>query len=109
MADGVNDDFSFRRFVENYVRVGRYGQAADGGTIGACADVRMKQKKVDDGLYSGLNALGSLRRMGGDAVENGVEIGKGRKGMSLTSRVWSTRRVPVRRSQIRDARRRLAR
>ena len=60
MAHGVNDDFGFRGFVKDGVRVGRCRQAADSGIIRASANVGMNQEEADKSLNAGLNALGSL-------------------------------------------------
>jgi hypothetical protein len=61
MTHGVNNDFGFSGLVKNDIRIGRCRQTANGGIIGANADVGMKQEKVDNSLNASLDALGSLR------------------------------------------------
>jgi len=61
MAHSVNDNFVFRDLIKNKIGIRRCGQAPDHGIIRADADVRMKQKKVNNSLNTSLNAFGSLR------------------------------------------------
>ncbi len=60
MTDGVNDDFSLRRFVENHIGVRQGYHAPDGWIIRAGADAGIKQQKLDDRLNTGLNAPRAL-------------------------------------------------
>jgi hypothetical protein len=60
MADGMNDDLRLSNFVEDEIGIRLRRQAADGRIVRASADTRMKQKKINDGLNTGLNAPGGI-------------------------------------------------
>ena len=61
MTHRMNDDFGFRGLIKNEIRIRWRRQAVDPLIIRAGADVGMQQEKVDDGLNTSLNVLGSLR------------------------------------------------
>ncbi len=61
MTHGMNDDFGLRDLIKNEVGIRRRWQAADDRVIRAGTDVGVKQEKVDNGLNTSLNVLGSLR------------------------------------------------
>jgi hypothetical protein len=73
----MDDDLCIGRLVEHEIRVRQHHQATNRRIVRARPDVRMKQEKIDEGLNTGLNAPGSLRRRSSDVIEKRGEIGKG--------------------------------
>jgi hypothetical protein len=57
----VDDDFGFVDLVEDEIRIWRRRQTPNGRVIRSDANMRMSQKKVDNGLNARLNALRALR------------------------------------------------
>src|ERR1700722_20326104 len=82
MTHGVNDDFSFARFVENDIWVGRRCKTANSRVVRADANLRMQQQKIDNGLDTDLHVSGALRRMSCNVAEDCNEIGKSRTGVT---------------------------
>jgi hypothetical protein len=56
MTNGVDDDLGFRGLIENQVGVRQGCHATDGRIVRTRADARIKQQKIDDRLYAGMNA-----------------------------------------------------
>jgi hypothetical protein len=83
----MDDKLLLRRLVENQIRIRHRRHAANGGIIGAGPDVRVLMQQIDEDLDAGLNAAGSLRRLGGYVVEGGSQVGKGRKSVAKLPRL----------------------
>src|SRR6202035_1983863 len=76
MTDRVNNDFGLSDFIKDEVRIRQRRQPTNGRILGANADMWMTCEKLDDALYTGLDAICALRRMLGNIVEDQTKIGK---------------------------------
>jgi len=79
VTNRVDDNLITAYFVKDKIRVRRDGETTNAWTIRAGADKGMKRQDVDDRPDPRLNAFGSLRRMGGDVIEDRAKIGERRK------------------------------
>ena len=76
MTDGVYNDFGLGDFVKDEIRIRQRRQPTNGRILGANADLWMTCEKLDDAFYARLDAIGALRRMLGNVVEDQTKIGK---------------------------------
>ena len=77
MTYRVDYDLGLRRLIENEVRIGGRRQASNGRIIRSDAGMRMTEQKTEKCLNACLHALGALRRMYGDVIEDRAEVGEG--------------------------------
>jgi hypothetical protein len=83
MPDRMNDDLTLGDFVKDEIGVRRRRHAADCWIERAAANVGTQQQKIGEGLDAGLNPPGTLRRMGGDVIED-RQVPGGCSGASQT-------------------------
>ena len=66
----VDDDFAFCDFTKDKVWIGQCCQTANGGVVGANADMGVIGQELDNVSDARLDALRALRRVLGDVVED---------------------------------------
>ena len=78
----MDDDLGLSDLIKNKVGIRRRCHASDGRVVRARADLGVKHQKVDDRLNAGLNTSRSTRRIGGDVIENRIEVSESGKSIA---------------------------